>query len=469
MTMILTIDSNITIYNPSMELRRWCKKELTVSNPDYSKKLRMGFWLGDTPQYLAMYEIRGDSLVLPYGVLNQLPKKLIENAIWVSHFKEPTKVDYKADIPLYAYQEAAVDQMLKAKHGILQAPAGSGKTQMGLAMVAKLGKRALWLCHTQDLLRQSRDRASQYMNKKLFGTITAGKVNLGRGITFATVQTMCKLDLAQYKDYWDVIITDEVHRVSGTPSAVTRYQKVLNSLSARNKYGLSATVHRADDLIKTTYALVGKVEHVIPVEAVKSRIMNVSVQPLATGIRLSRECLNTDGTICYAKMINYLTETEERNEGIRRLLIENSKGHSTLVLSDRVKHLQALLNSLPETVRKKAVMIDGKMTSKKGKAKRQQAIEDMRTGEKKILFATYALAKEGLDIPVLDRLIMATPQKDYAVITQSLGRVARVAPGKKEPIAYDLVDDIRTLIKSYKKRLKTYQKIGSEVKEGREL
>ena len=105
-------------------------------------------------------------------------------------------------------------------------------------------------------------------------------------------------------------------------------------------------------------------------------------------------------------------------------------------------------------------MVSGKMTTKKGKAEREQAIEDMRTGKKKYLFATYALAKEGLDIPCLERLFLTTPQKDYAVVTQSIGRIARVYEGKAEPIAYDFVDNIAYLVKSYKKRCTTYRKNG---------
>lgn len=105
-------------------------------------------------------------------------------------------------------------------------------------------------------------------------------------------------------------------------------------------------------------------------------------------------------------------------------------------------------------------MVSGKMTTKKGKAEREQAIEDMRTGKKKYLFATYALAKEGLDIPCLERLFLTTPQKDYAVVTQSIGRIARVCEGKVEPIAYDFVDNIAYLVKSYKKRCTTYRKNG---------
>ena len=105
-------------------------------------------------------------------------------------------------------------------------------------------------------------------------------------------------------------------------------------------------------------------------------------------------------------------------------------------------------------------MIDGKMTTKALKAKREQAIEDMRTGAKRYLFATYSLAKEGLDIPRLDRLYLTTPQKDYAVIVQSVGRVARVFEGKQQPIVYDYVDNIKSLLKSYKKRCTSYRKCG---------
>ena len=105
-------------------------------------------------------------------------------------------------------------------------------------------------------------------------------------------------------------------------------------------------------------------------------------------------------------------------------------------------------------------MVSGKMTTKKGKAEREQAIEDMRIGKKKYLFATYSLAKEGLDIPCLERLFLTTPQKDYAVVTQSIGRIARVCEDKSDPIAYDFVDNIAYLVKSYKKRCTTYRKNG---------
>lgn len=122
--------------------------------------------------------------------------------------------------------------------------------------------------------------------------------------------------------------------------------------------------------------------------------------------------------------------------------------------------MKYLYSQLPTALQEQAAVIDGKMTSKKLKAEREQAIEDMRTGDKRYLFATYSLAKEGLDIPRLDRLFLVTPQKDYAVIVQSVGRVARVFEGKEQPIVYDYVDYIRSLQKSFKKRCTHYRKCG---------
>ena len=462
--MLIEVSNTLSVNNPTKELMTWCKKNLVIANPEYAKKARMNLWLGNTPKMLYLYEIRGDTLVLPFGVLRSLPKSITDKALFVSEFATPIEVDYDTSVPLYDYQEEAVNAMIAAKYGILQSAAGSGKTQMGIALAVKLKRRTLWLCHTLDLIRQSKERAELYMSEDLIGTITEGKVSLGKGITFATIQTMCKLDLPQYRDYWDCIITDEVHRVSGSPTAVTQYQMVLNSLSARHKYGLSATVHRADGMIQATYALVGKVAYQVPDEAVADKIMKVGIYPVGTGIEISREALNTDGTLNYTKLITYLTGNRTRNE----LIASCIERRPSLILSDRLNHLEELMSLLPENMQKDAVMVSGKMTSKAGKAKREQAISDMRCGRKKYLFATYSLAKEGLDIPCLERLYMATPQKDYAIVTQSIGRIARTFEGKADPIAYDFVDNIGYLVKSYKKRCSTYRKNGCYFVEGGE-
>ena len=459
--MQVTLGSTITVEQPSLELVAWCKENLTITNPEYAQKMRMHLWLGNTPRYLDLYETRGTTLILPFGVLRRV-MQFISNAAVQTDFPQGTAINYGCSVPLYDYQEEAVDAVIRNHFGILQSPAGSGKTQMGIAAVAKLGKRTLWLTHTKDLLTQSKSRAELYMDSALLGTITEGKVNIGEGITFATIQTMCRLDLSQYKHYWDVIIVDECHRCSGTPTAMTQFSKVLNSLSARHKYGLSATVHRSDGTIAATYALLGEIIHTVPDAAVGDRIMKVAISPVGTGVPIHRKCLNTDGTLNYTKLISYLCETESRNHTITQFIVEN-RDHPSLILSDRLDHLRTLIAMLPADMQSMAVMVDGSMTSKKGKLAREQAIEDMRHGRKKYLFASYTLAKEGLDIPCLERLYLTTPKKDYAVITQSIGRIARTHPGKQKPVCFDFVDNISYLVKTYKKRCATYRKQGCEI------
>lgn len=454
----MTVGNQLRIQEPTADLLDWCKKNMVLANPDYAKKVRMHLWLGNTPQKLYLMQWDGDTLVLPYGCLNTVLS--MGECEVINDLPSPKKVDFGCSVPLYDYQEAAKEAMLKAYYGILQSPAGSGKTQVGIALAAALGRKTLWLTHTIDLVKQSKNRAEQYMSPSLTGTITEGRVQIGKAITFATVQTMCNLDLSQYRDVWDCIIVDECHRVAGTPTAMTQFSKVLNALAARHKYGLSATVHRADGMIAATYALLGGIAYQVPDEAVKDKIMTVSVLPRATHQGLSREFLDTDGTIIYAKLVNYLTERYDRNDLIAADLVAN-RDHYNLILSDRLSHLENLMNHLPSDLRKQAVMIDGKMTTKKAKALREQAIEEMRQGRKRYLFATYSLAREGLDIPRLDRLYLTTPQKDYAVITQSIGRIARTFEGKAEPVVYDYVDEgIQYLVRSYKKRCATYRKCG---------
>ena len=453
--MRIVVRNEIYVTGYDEGLLDWCKKTLVITNPEYIKKQRMGKWLGNTPRYLYMYRVDGDTLILPHGKLNDIILRYGNDAVRYE-YPEIRSVDYGGSVELYDYQELAVDALADSRGGVLQSKAGSGKTQMGIALIAKLGCKALWLTHTKDLLKQSEDRAAQYFDRSLFGEITEGKVNIGKGITFGTVQTLATQNLNLYRDSFDCIIVDECHRVAGTPTAATQFGKVIGSLNARYKYGLSATVHRADGLIVEMFSYLGNIAYTVPDEAVADKVMTVWVNRRDTGVHISPECLDTDGTLLYTNLISYLASNTRRNFLIANDLANNSN-HYNLILSDRISHLQYLMSLLPAEM---CVMVDGSMTSKKAKAERERAIEDMRSGKKSYLFATYKLAKEGLDIPRLDRLFLATPQKDYAIIVQSVGRIQRTFEGKSDPICYDYVDSIEYLARAYKKRCSHYRKCG---------
>jgi superfamily II DNA or RNA helicase len=187
--------------------------------------------------------------------------------------------------------------------------------------------------------------------------------------------------------------------------------------------------------------------------------MPVTIQEVRTRIGISDMFQGPDGRVAYPELIAYLTENQERSRFIAEKLAE-SRDHSNMVLSDRLQHLKDIIEHLkslgvPES---EIRMIDGSMTSKKGKAQRKQALVDMQSGEARFLFASYSLAKEGLDIPNLDRLFMASPKKDLAVVLQSIGRISRTAKGKDSAICYDFVDEIGYCVGSWRKRKSIYTK-----------
>lgn len=454
--MRITISNEIRIDDPPAELKKRIQDALTFKNPEYEKKKRMGFWTGNTPRTIVLYWEDGKSIYIPCGSGTILQPFITPTTEIKEDLAKNPQLEYQGEVELFDYQKMAVRTCVAAGRGILQSPCGSGKTQMGIALAAALRGRTLWVTHTNDLLEQSHERAKKYFPESCMGKIAAGKVSVGSHFTFATVQTLSKLDLTRYKYTWDTVIVDECHRVAGSPTSCTMFYRVMSALAARYKFGLTATAHRSDGLIISTYAILGPVIYQVPDEAVKQKTMQVTVQKVDTGIETEDEMLDTDGTISYMKLIKSLVGNQKRNDLIGDMLRQN-RGHYCLILSDRLEHLKTLMQYVGP---KDAAMIDGKMQGKKGKAQRMKAIDDVRAGRKHYLFASYGLAKEGLDIQRLDRLFMALPIKDYSAVTQSIGRIARTFEEKEQPICYDFVDRIGYCENAYKKRKTSYRKAG---------
>lgn len=324
-------------------------------------------------------------------------------------------------------------------------------------MVGRLGLKTLWITHTIDLLNQSYERAKSNFEGVGLGKIANGRVEIGTHMTFATVQTLSHLDLQSYADTWDCVIVDECHRVCGTPARAGMFYKVMNRLVARYKYGLTATPYRnAKGTEKAMFCLIGEVIEELDKGVIGDRIVPAMVVKVKTGFdEIPEECQEVDGTIKYASLTTVLSQDEKRNDLILDLLVK-CKENYTLVLADRVEQMYVLQRKLGY-----GNVIDGKMK----KDKRESAIQEVRDGKVRVLFATYGLAKEGLDIPRLDRLILASPHRDRATVVQAIGRIERRFVDKKKPICYDLVDGLQYFEGMYKARKSYYRKNGNEVEE----
>lgn len=453
--MEIIVGNKLKVNDPTDDIIRWCKRNLIISNPDFHKKERMGKWTGDTPRYIFLFEKVGNALYLPFGCLRELWNRYGQTCVFKPVFRAVERINYQSGINLYSYQEKAAQAIFEAKNGVVVMPCGAGKTQTALEAVARIGGRTLWLTHTQDLMNQSLNRAKSCLeiDSKTFGTITGGKVNIGTSLTFATVQTMSKIDLRQYRDAFDVIIVDECHHAIGSPTRVMQFYKVLSSLSARYKIGLTATPKRADGLEKSMFALLGSIICEISKEEVKHTTCTVEVRGIKTGYTPDYDAvLAGDGTLNYAQLVDDLTHNEERFQCVCNVL--KTLDGATLVLANRVEYLQRLCDEYDGN----AICLSKLGTSKKAKETRKEALRKLDSGELDCIFATYQLAKEGLDCPNLRYVVLATPEKDETTVTQAVGRVGRKANGKEVGIVLDLIDDFGMLKGWAKKRRGYYKK-----------
>lgn len=469
MKIILT--NIIEIIEPNETILNYCKKELTFSNPEYIKKQRMGFWVSNMPKTLKLYNYSDSKVYLPIGCF--------EN-IWKIHpYKEDykdysicKKANIKSNIVLRNYQQPCANALKKYVNGIFVLPPGLGKTQIGLHCASILGQKSIWLTHTKELLNQALERCESNLDCKI-SKITEGKCDLSGDIVFSTVQTLANIiDKGEIRqDEFGLVIVDECHHLSASAESVKMFEKCVNYFSARYKLGITATLHRGDGLEKTTTKILGNVIYEVKKSEDKKKLIGiyenkqilelpieqfqvpVQIYMLKTTYNvLDRDVFDRNSKIVFARLISDLCGDYDRNKQVLNI-IKKLKGYS-IVISERIDQLHYLSDNTPNSI-----CIDGKTNKKL----REKLIEEFRQGKYKVLFASYSLVAEGLDVPMLENLVMASPVKDQRLVVQAIGRVQRPYKDKKIANVYDLIDDVSLLDKFTRARKKVYKEEGWEI------
>ena len=469
--MEITISNIIEISNPTEQVLDYCRKQLIVKNPEFNKKVQMGFFVGKTPRYIHLYDRVGDSVYLPIGcfkdIWNMYPDKTLYH-----DYSSVVKRNIKSSIKLRDYQEPCLNALKKYVNGLFILPCGLGKTECALATASYLQQHTLFITHTKDLMNQAKDRCEEKMECSV-SVISDGEVDTHGDVVFATVQTLFKHLEEIPQDEFGLVVVDECHHLAANADTVAMFRTSLDYFAARYKLGLTATLHRADGLEQCIPKLLGEIiyeivedgedyvgmyegKEVIRFPKIKFQVP-AKVNIIQTNYTLYneqtgeyRDVFDRNGmTLCFSKLITDLSNDVERNRLIVNLC--NSLKGSTIILSDRVDQLK-YLNELIDN----SVEIDGS-TNKKV---REKTLEDIKEGKYKVLLASYKLAKEGLDCKILQNVIFATPVKDEAIVIQCIGRAQRPYEGKKIANIYDLVDDVSMLTRFYTKRRSVYKKKG---------
>lgn len=318
-------------------------------------------------------------------------------------------------------------------------------------------RRELALCDRKTKTRSEKNGSFEY--------VRVDSVEIQKQTSDGTFGGLCSdgyvynIEVKDNHNYFaENILVHNCQHCCGSPTKVTQFYKAVSNLSARYKIGLTATPKRSDGLEIGMYSLLGGIIHEVPKEAVKATTCPVRVRKIETGYMPDYNAvLMGDGTIDYSKIVEDLTHNKER---FRKVLdTVNSLDGSAIVLANRVEYL----SRLSESFAGRSVCLSTLGQSKKAKQMRKDALAKLKDGELDCIFATYALAKEGLDVPNLRYVVFATPEKDETTVIQSAGRVGRKAEGKEYGTVIDFVDSFGMYRGWSKKRDRYYKKIDAEI------
>ncbi|MBV5268427.1 MAG: DEAD/DEAH box helicase family protein, partial [Burkholderiaceae bacterium] len=219
------------------------------------KNAKLGFRNWGVSQTLSLLRDTGDYYRLPRGCLGQVGQ-LVEIEIENQTIENP--VDFPpSSLSLRPYQQTAVNALLQSNQGLLVAPCGAGKTEIGCDLIHIRCQKTLIITHMKDLVQQWAERISSKLNIEA-GIIGAGRWDDSKAVTVATVQSLRNCLQPSFVNQFGMVVLDECHH-----APAKTFCEILNLFPARCRYGLSATPTRADGLEFLMYAAFGRILHEI--------------------------------------------------------------------------------------------------------------------------------------------------------------------------------------------------------------
>jgi len=410
--------------------------------------------LGKQQTLCAFKTCEPDSISIPkeYALANQ-------GSIGITSFNDETfniqTVTTTMLLPhgLRSHQKAAKTTVMDLynahqEHGIgciISLPCGYGKTVLALNIASELGMKCLILTHTSMLAEQWIQAINQYIPNAVIGQVKQNMFDVdGKTHVIASLHSVAKRDYEWSNAGIGMLISDETHR-----AAAIQLSQALSKVPSKYRLGLSATLNRPDGLTAFLYASIGR--PIFNINRERNNELRVFGIHLKEGCMIDKHLWN--GQINTMGMLTGLTD--DRIDARRRQLLAATwlrycvgKQRKIIVVSDRIQLLKDLELLIPD-------LNTGFMIGETKTAEREQA------READIIFGSYQIVGEGLDLANLDTLMFLTSRKGKNMITQAVGRILRT--GGKPPVVIDFVDANKVFKNMYKARCVLYRQMGAEI------
>jgi superfamily II DNA or RNA helicase len=336
--------------------------------------------------------------------------------------------------------------------GLLVAGCGKGKTIMGTEIARRMRRPTCILVHKEYLGEQWAEAIEILVPKASIGYVRQDRCDTGNDHDFVIASTQSitsatRVYSSEFYDSFGVMLFDEVHRYGANV-----WHQVLQKFPAKYRLGLTATAKRFDGLWPVITSHLGEVYHELDSDPMTFKVYTLEIK---SGI--SRKAFNfdwMDDKMRRAKIISLIAKHDFRNTVIARNLKKAyDASRNVIIISDRKEQLKTLMMKCQELGASSDDM--GLFVGGMKKKDRDRAVSNP------LIFTTYGMSQEGLDIERLDALFLASPR---AHIEQTVGRILRQFEGKNMPVVVDPVDvDIDEAKGWAYSRLKEYEALGAEV------
>jgi len=447
----------------SGEIVEFLKKELNFLNTEYLAKRQLGKSVYKVQKYFKLIEELGDTIFLPRGFIHRLISFLDDHKLNYAVQHEHASFDeifFKSSVELTPSQRRVVDSAMMYDQGVIVAPSGSGKTIIGLELVAKRKLPALILVHRKQILDQWIERIQTFLNipKSHIGQYSGIKKKIGKEITVGSLQTMARReDLSNLKDQFGTIIVDECHHIPAST-----FREVIAQLNPSYIYGLTATPKRKHNDEKLIYFYIGDI--IARMETVGlTPALPVIKQPLEIVVRTTNLSIpfefSTDNFHLLAQVVCF--DTARNRMIVDDIMRETKGGKKVLVLSERKEHLKILnlyLKGKCETI-----LISGDDSVRARKSKERQ----IENGDYQVVLSTGQFFGEGVDKRGFTCLILAFPFSFEGKLVQYLGRLRDIGIQRR---IFDYRDkNILFLERQYKMRKRYYKKSLAIIRDADEI